>query len=87
MSELIITLINAIDTDDSVPLRGQYFVGEHPLVNAIIYLANRYLIGDEQCEHMENMKKNGYDVYPGERDGFGWLTGRIKTNRGIVVFG
>ena len=87
MSDLIITLVKAIDVDESVPLRGQYFVGDHPLVSAIIYLANIYLIGDEQCEHMENMKKNGYDVYPGEHDSYGWITGCIKTTRGIIVFG
>jgi hypothetical protein len=87
MSDLIIILVKAIDADKSVPLRGQYFIGEHPLVSAVSYLANRYLIGDESYEHIENMKKNGYDVYPGEHDRFGWLTGCIKTERGIIIFG
>jgi hypothetical protein len=87
MSDLMIILIKAIDADTSVPLQGQYFVGEHPLVSAVSYLANRYLIDDESYEHMENMKKNGYDVYPGEHDSYGWLTGCIKTERGIIVFG
>jgi hypothetical protein len=33
------------------------------------------------------MIKNGYDVYPGEHDSYGWITGCIKTTRGIIVFG
>ena len=87
MSDLIITLINAIDKDESVPLRGQYFIGDHPLVSAVIYLSNKYLVGDGHYEHMQNMIKNGYDVYPGEHDSYGWITGCIKTTRGIIVFG
>lgn len=29
----------------------------------------------------------GFNVFPGEADRFGWLTGCIETNKGIIVFG
>lgn len=33
------------------------------------------------------MQENGYLVYAGEQDSFGWLVGCIKTKNGIIVFG
>ena len=33
------------------------------------------------------MKSAGFNVYTGEADSFGWLTGVIRTKRGELVFG
>jgi hypothetical protein len=31
--------------------------------------------------------QNGFSVFAGERDRFGWLTGCIQTEKGIIVYG
>ena len=33
------------------------------------------------------IKVSGYDVTAGEKDSYGWLTGCIHTNKGIIVYG
>jgi len=32
------------------------------------------------------LKRNGYSVFAGEQDSFGWLSGCITTKKGILVF-
>ncbi|MED0738985.1 hypothetical protein [Aneurinibacillus thermoaerophilus] len=59
-------------------------------VEEIDLLACRALITpDGRCNWgaIEELKENGFRVFPGETDGFGWLTGCIETQKGIVVFG
>ena len=34
-----------------------------------------------------DIRERGYNVYPGERDSFGWVTGCIRTSKGIIVYG
>ena len=53
-------------------------------------LASDVLVGDEgQClwDRHELLKGAGYNVFPGERDRFGWLTGCIQTKKGVIVYG
>lgn len=33
------------------------------------------------------LKHRGYNVFPGECDRFGWLSGCIQTKKGIIVYG
>jgi hypothetical protein len=33
------------------------------------------------------MKNSNYDVFPIERDRFGWLIGGIQTSKGIIAYG
>lgn len=33
------------------------------------------------------LKEHGFQVSKGESDSFGWLTGCIHTNKGIIVYG
>jgi len=33
------------------------------------------------------LRTEGFPITPGETDSFGWLSGRIHTRKGIVVFG
>lgn len=52
--------------------------------------AYEYLITDEGHPNFKNiniLRENGFPVYPGEQDSFGWLTGCIKTKKGTLVFG
>lgn len=65
----------------------------HPLKKLIceaVGYADEFLVTDGgQCawENHAALKAEGYDVFPGERDRFGWLTGCIQTKKGILVYG
>ena len=87
MAELIIALLQAIVADDDIKMNGENYDSAHPLVNAVIYLANEYLTSDERHTHMRVIKEKGFHIFPGEQDRFGWLTGCIQLPRGIIVFG
>jgi len=43
--------------------------------------------GSVNYEAVGCMKKEGFNVFPLERDSFGWLIGGIQTSKGIVSFG
>jgi hypothetical protein len=66
-------------------------VVDHPLIDEIIFIAERLLInenGEPVFEEIDRLyKEHSYFVYPGERDGFGWVTACIETKKGFIVFG
>lgn len=43
--------------------------------------------GRPNYNNISIMRKNGFNVGPGEADSFGWLTGVITTKKGKLVFG
>ncbi len=47
------------------------------------------ILADGSCNvtNIVALRKHGYDVFPGEEDSFGWLTGCIQTSKGILVYG
>jgi hypothetical protein len=64
---------------------------DHPLIEEILFIAERLLItdkGEPEFDEIDRLyKQYGYFVYPGERDGFGWVTACLQTKKGIIVFG
>lgn len=62
-------------------------IGE--LMEQAASLATKTLIVGNKVPNnlIEKMAEYGYEVYPGDRDSFGWLTGCLKTRRGVIVFG
>lgn len=88
---LLIQTLKAIDEDASVESHNGMCDISHPLVIAVKYLANTYLIGDDGHpigKEMDRVRESGYPIYPGETDRFGWLTGLIEIKNGsIIVFG
>jgi hypothetical protein len=65
-------------------------IKDEPILNRIHSLACDILIAPGgQCnwDNIDKVKKAGFDVFPGDKDGFGWLTGCIQTNKGIIIFG
>ena len=84
MADLIIGLLKEIERDSSIQVDGEYYK-PHPLTTAVIYLANEHLADNYDNIHL--LKKNGYNVFAGEQDRFGWLTGCIQLKKGIIVFG
>jgi len=60
------------------------------IIKNAINKASDALISDEgrnMWEFHRFLGENGFQVFPGERDGFGWLTGCIQTKKGYLVYG
>jgi hypothetical protein len=59
------------------------------LMGQIQEAAARVLIDDSGKNRWDNheiLQTCGYYVFAGERDRFGWLTGCIRTKKGIIVY-
>jgi hypothetical protein len=76
---VMVSLLKKIESDDSID------IFDHCLVDTVIYLANEYLIGDEQ--KIQHIKDAGFNVFAIEQDDFGWLIGCIRTEKGDIIFG
>lgn len=64
--------------------------GEHPLLLEASLAADDALItkeGQPNFRVFPLLREAGYRVFRGSYDGFGWLTGCIRTKKGILVFG
>jgi len=88
--EKLIELLHAIE--NSVEIVSKHYLTDdpHPLVEEASGKASEELITNEgRCNwtNINALKKSGYDVFAGEQDSFGWLTGCISTTKGVVVYG
>lgn len=62
------------------------------LYNEVVNLCDEYLItNDGQCNwnNIVILQNNGYDVFAGEKDSFGWLTGCVQKDNDerVVIYG
>lgn len=79
---VIIHLLKMIDEDETIDIKKK-----HPLIDAVVYLADDCLTGKEDFQNIITIREAGFDVYPGEQDRFGWLVGCIQLKRGVIMFG
>ena len=66
------------------------YVEYSDLAKDMEYEACKYLIksnGGVNYTNKSILEENGFKVYPGEQDSFGWLTGVIERNNRQLVFG
>lgn len=87
---LLIHLLSFINKDDTIEVIAHNYDRNHPLVIAILHLANEILIGEDGHPNRKNIDKvieKGFYTFPGEMDRFGWVTGCIELSRGIIIFG
>lgn len=91
--EHLVRMLNDVDASD-LENRGDDNVlsnQDHLLVRVIRYLATILLITDDGNPRFDEIdtlfKEHGYFIFPGERDGFGWVTACIRTKKGVIVFG
>jgi hypothetical protein len=78
------------ELDESTLEFSDYLSTSNPLVSEIAGMADTFLIDNEgHCNwtNIETMKDNKYDVFPIERDRFGWVIGGIQTSKGIIAYG
>ena len=80
---VIIHLLKMIDEDNTIDVKEK-----HPLIDAVVYLADEHLTGNENFKNIITVREAGFDVYAGEQDRFGWLIGCIELKRGgVIMFG
>ena len=65
---------------------------ENEMYNEVVGLCNEYLITNGGLCNWDNiriLRSNGYRVFAGEKDSFGWLTGCVQKNNDerVVVYG
>lgn len=95
MNELIAAL-QAIESDPTFTGSSHDYLTNgaydelHPLVQNVVDLADGELITNQgSCNYRahDQLKLAGFPVTCGERDSFGWLSGVIHTNKGMIVYG
>lgn len=92
MNEFI-TILKNIELDDSIEKKDYLTNGVYENLPKLIQQAEKaccnHLIkeGKPNYSNMDILRKEGFSVFPGEIDSFGWLTGCVKTKKGIIVFG
>ena len=77
--DVLIDLLRLIDSNEDIDIEDKRFV--HPLVEAVVYLADECLTIDHNYPNIRRLRDAGFDVRPAEQDSFGWLTGWIELNK------
>lgn len=85
--QLIDNLLTVINDDETILIEDGVYTSTHPLVNAVLYLAENELTGPDGHKNIHELKKAGWNIFPGDNDRFGWLTGCIELRLGLIVFG
>lgn len=85
--QLINNLLTAINENETILIEDGVYDPNHPLVHAVLYLAEDELTGPDGHKNIHELKKAGWNIFPGDNDRFGWLTGCIEMRRGLIVFG
>ncbi len=84
-----LALLAALEDDEF--LEGDEFLSQDiPIVHEISLMADDILItpsGFCNWENIHLMEDYGYQVFPLERDNFGWIVGGIQTEKGIIAYG
>lgn len=86
----LIQELRALETllqDKNLPMTSilptKYYSNFSPLIEEVLIDRN----GRRNFDAIDALEEAGFDVFPLEKDSFGWLIGGIQTNCGIVVFG
>ena len=93
--ESLVELLRTFEESDLATPRDPDLVflsaSMHELVEKIEARATDVLISEDGSPNYNSMDKiyemYGYFVFPGERDRFGWVTGCLRTKKGVIVFG
>lgn len=84
--DLLLTIQNIYDLE----VKNGYITDRRDIIKMCLNLTENLLItpyGKCNWDNIELLKNSGFDIYPGEKDCYGWLTGCIKLKNGIIVFG
>lgn len=92
--EDLVNALNALTEEDfnEPDETGVIYAKSTPAVDECEFMANGLLItSNGRCnwENIRKLKSYGFDVYAGEKDSFGWLTGCIEfpDRERVLVYG
>ena len=92
--EKLLTLLKELYDDQNNIYQEDGFTGfnECDIYNEVTALCDEYLIGNGGCCNWTNiniLRNNGYRVFAGEKDSFGWLIGCVQKQGDprIIVYG
>jgi len=94
----LISLLNAMLAEPQIePVLGEdtclnwgQLDERHKLIQDIVWMATDVLIkpdGERNCTAEIDLEMAGFPVFCLEKDGFGWLTGGIETEKGVIAYG
>jgi len=87
--ERLLELIKDIEIDENIEY-SEYISTMLPAVMEIERLAEELLITEKGYCNWKNinfLRDIDIDIFPIERDSFGWLVGGILTKKGIITYG
>jgi len=76
------------DTHTMTDLRGDKYIvddEESSLADLCSVLITEG--GRPDYDYISKLKAAGFDVFPTEKDSFGWLGAAVRTNKGLIFFG
>ena len=90
----LVKCLEAINTSDEIEekdiLNYGYITDRHQLIQDAVYLADDLLVTEGGKRNITNeieLDKKGFYVSCLEKDGFGWLSAGIHTDKGIIAYG
>lgn len=93
----LILVLHAIDADSKIESVGEdnclnwgYLDERHELIQQAVHMADAILIdenGGRDSLNEVSLMLAGFNVRCLERDEFGWLTGGIETQKGLIAYG
>jgi hypothetical protein len=95
MAAQIIHLLKAIEVCDDIDATDEclnygYLEDRHPLIQDAARAIEALLIKDDGNRNYTaeiDLEEAGYRVFCLEKDGFGWLTGGVETEKGVIAYG
>lgn len=92
--EELLTALNKLYTDRDNIYQKDGWTGfnRNDMYDTVVDLCNEYLItngGRCNWNNIRILRSNGYKVFAGEKDSFGWLTGCVQKNNDerVIVYG
>ena len=85
-----IKLLRKIEINEEIKIYGDYYDSQHDdIIKAKGLACDNLIMDDGHCnwDNMDMLYDIGIHVFSGEKDRFGWLTGCIQLNNGIIVYG
>lgn len=95
MAAQIIHLLKAIESCDDIDgvdtcLNHGYLYDRHPLIQQVTRAIEAFLIKPDGARNYTgeiDLEEAGYRVFCLEKDKFGWLTGGVETEKGVIAYG
>lgn len=93
----LILVLHAIDAEPVIESVGEenclnwgYLEDRHELIQRAVRMADAFLVDENGGRDASNevaLMLSGFNVRCLERDEFGWLTGGIETQKGLIAYG